>query len=208
MTDNRATQVSLEEFATTDPPAQVTQVTVEQWVTTATITGQALVTQVALEQWAPAIIELAGNLGGISHYGALKYGLKHYSRIDAFAPIFSADITVVAPLNLSGDLAPTIVLAADLDVHVNLIDLGGAIASQIALGGALSLDLPLSVLEGGLTPNVVLAASEFVSGPLWAASEPCPAPPWVESEPCPPSMWMPIGPCDPVEWKKSVLCNG
>ena len=126
MTDNRATQVSIEEFASTNPPAQVTQVTVEQWVATATITGQALVTQVALEQWVPAggpTVELAGNLGGISHYGTLKYGLGKYSRIPAFAPVFSADLTVVAPLNLSGDLAPTIVLAADLDVHVNLIEL-------------------------------------------------------------------------------------
>lgn len=59
MTDNRATQVSIEQFATTNPPAQVTQVTIEQWATTATITGQALVTLVALEQWAqivPAIL--------------------------------------------------------------------------------------------------------------------------------------------------------
>ena len=52
MTDNRATQVSIEEFVKTTAPAQVTQVTVEQWATTATITGQALVTQVALEEWA------------------------------------------------------------------------------------------------------------------------------------------------------------
>ena len=46
-----ATQSTLEQFLTTTAPAQVTQVTVEQWVTTATVTGQALVTQVALEQW-------------------------------------------------------------------------------------------------------------------------------------------------------------
>ena len=121
-----ATQAALEHFFATNPPAQVTQVTVEQWATTATISGQAIVTTVALEQWVPAAkppVELAGNLGGASHYGKLKYGLKNYSRIDAFAPIFSADITVVAPLNLAGDLTPTIVLAADLDVHVNLIKL-------------------------------------------------------------------------------------
>jgi hypothetical protein len=54
MTDNRATQVSIEEFASTNPPAQVTQVTIEQWATTAAITGQVLVTTVALEQWASA----------------------------------------------------------------------------------------------------------------------------------------------------------
>src|SRR4029077_12272014 len=114
MTDNRATQVSIEQFASTDPPAQVTQVTVEQWVTTATVTGQALVTQVALEQWIPAAppaIELAGNLGGSSYYGRLSYSLKKYSQIPAFVVGFSADVTVTPALNLSGDLAPVIVLA-------------------------------------------------------------------------------------------------
>ena len=54
MTDNRATQVSIEQFLTTNPPAQVTQVTVEQWASTGAVTGQALVTQVALEEWASA----------------------------------------------------------------------------------------------------------------------------------------------------------
>jgi hypothetical protein len=189
MTDTQVTQVSIEEFASANPPAQVTQVTIEQWVTTATVTGQALVTQVALEQWVPAggpPIDLAGNLGGISHYGTLKYGLGKYSRINAFAPIFGGD----------------------LDVHISLVDLGGDLAPQIALGGSLSLDLPLTVLEGGLTPIVVLGASSFVVKPFWEASEPCPSLPWAESELCPPSMWTPIGPCDSVEWKKSELCNG
>ena len=138
----------------------------------------------------PPPVELAGNLGGSSHYGKFSYGKAHYSRISAFAPIFSADVTITPAIGLSGDLhpvvsfgadlsvshtallsgglAPIIVLAADLDVHVNLIALGGGIAPQIALGGSLSLDLPLNVLEGGLTPNVVLGASSFVSGPLWA----------------------------------------
>ena len=51
MTDNRATQVSIEQFLTTTAPAQATQVAVEQWASTGTVTGQALVTQVALEQW-------------------------------------------------------------------------------------------------------------------------------------------------------------
>ena len=46
-----ATQVALEQFLVADAPAQVTQVSVEHWVTTATVTGQALVTQVALEEW-------------------------------------------------------------------------------------------------------------------------------------------------------------
>jgi len=90
---------------------------------------------------------------------------------------FAADVTVTPALNLSGGFAPIIVLAADLDVHVNLVELSGGFAPQITLGGSLSRDLPLTVLEGGLTPIVVLGASSFVSGPLWAASEPCPSPP-------------------------------
>jgi hypothetical protein len=208
VTDARVTQVALELFAIPKAPALVTQVTVEQWVATPTVAGQALVTQVALEQWVPAIIELAGNLGAPSSYGKLSYGLKHYSRGGPFAPIFSADLTITPALNLSGDLAPVIVLAADLDVHVNLIELGGNLAPQIAFGGLLSLDLPLTVLDGGLTPIVVLAASSFISGPLWADSEPCPSPPWAPSEPCLPPPWMTTAPCDPIVWSKTRMCNG
>jgi hypothetical protein len=47
-----ATQATLEQFLAAIALAQVTQVAVEHWVTTATVTSQALVTQVALEQWA------------------------------------------------------------------------------------------------------------------------------------------------------------
>ena len=154
-------------------------------------------------------VDLAGNLGGISHYGRLKYGLGHYSRISALAPTFAADLSILgfSAVDLAGGLIPTVVLAADLDVHVDLIDLAGDLAPQIALEGSLSLDLPLTVLEGGLTPIVVLGASSFVSGPLWASGAPV-VPPWAPSEPCPPSMWTPIEPCDPVEWEESELCNG
>jgi hypothetical protein len=211
MTDNRVTQVSLEEFASANPPAQVTQVTIEQWATTATVTGQAMVTQVALEQWVPSpklTVDLAGNLGGVSQYGRLKYGKGHYSRIDAFAPLFAADLTVVAALNLAGGLTPTIVLAADLDVHVNLIDLRGDLAPQIALEGALSLLVPLDSLLGSFGFDVVYGASSFISGPLWAGSEPCPPPLWGPSEPCPPPVWMTAPPCEPVVWSKTRLCNG
>jgi hypothetical protein len=164
-----------------------------------------------LEQWVPSpklTVDLAGNLGGVSHYGGLKYGLKHYSRIDAFAPAFSADLTVVAALNLAGGLSPTIVLAADLDVHVNLIDLRGDLAPQIALGGSLSLLVPLDALEGSFGFEVVYGASSFISGPLWTGSEPCPPPPWAESEPCPPPPWMTAPPSEPVVWSKTRLCSG
>jgi len=50
-----ATQSALEQFLTTNPPAQITQVAIEHWVTTATVSGQAMVTQVALEQWARVV---------------------------------------------------------------------------------------------------------------------------------------------------------
>ena len=68
-------------------------------------------------------VDLAGNLGAPSHYGKTHYGLGHYSRISAFAPLFAGDLSIVPVVNFSGGFAPTIVLAADLDVHVNLIDL-------------------------------------------------------------------------------------
>jgi len=51
-TNALATQAAVEHWLTTDVPAQVTQVALEQW---ATVTGtglQAVVTQVALEHWA------------------------------------------------------------------------------------------------------------------------------------------------------------
>ena len=115
------------------------------------------------------------NLGAPSTTATtLHYGKVHYSRISAFAPIF----------------------VADLDVHVGLIDLAGDIAPQIALGGSLSLNVPLTALEGSFGVTVALGASSFVSGPLWTPSEP------------PPSLWTPTEPCDPVEWKESTLCNG
>lgn len=177
---------------------------------------------------APNYVDLAGNLGGVSSYGKLSYGLKKYSRVAAFAPIFAADFLVSAGVVFSGDFAPTVSFSADLGVVfgvsadlapvisfgadaldiVGFIDFGGDLALQIDLGGSLSLDLSLTVLEGGLAPDVALAASSFISGPLWAASEPCPNPPWTPAEPCPPSLWTPTEPCDPVEWEKSELCNG
>ena len=191
--------------------ALVTQVTVEQWATTATIAGQAIVTQVALEQWVPAAkpaVELAGNLGGAFQYGKLAYGKGQYSRISAFAPIFAADLTIAPVANFSGDLTPTIVLAADLDVHVNLIDFAGGLVPQIALGGSLSLDLPLTALDGSFGFTAVYGAPDMISGPLWAGAEPCPSPPWAPSEPCLVPPWMTTAPCDPVVWSKSRLCNG
>ena len=165
---------------------------------------------VGFSAWDVAVnyVDLSGNLGSFSQYGATHYGLGHYSRISAFAPVFAGDLSLVPVVNLAGGLTPTVSFAADLDVHVNLIDLAGDLAPQIALGGSLSLDLPLTALEGSFGFTVVLAASSFVSGPLWPASEPCPSPPWAPSEPCPPSMWTPTEPCVPVDWEETEKCNG
>jgi hypothetical protein len=138
----------------------------------------------------------------------VSYGKGPYSRIRAFGPIFTGDLSLVPVVNFVGGLTPTIVLAADLDVHVNLIDLAGGIAPQIALEGALSLLVPLDSLLGSFGFEVVYGASSFISGPLWADSEPCPTPPWGPSEPCPPPPWMTAPPCDPVVWRRSELCNG
>jgi hypothetical protein len=90
MTDNRATQVSLEEFATTNPPAQVTQVALEQWASTGTVTGQALVTQVALEQWALNLTASIGNADGqatVAGVGAVANALPTTGRADGQATV-------------------------------------------------------------------------------------------------------------------------
>jgi hypothetical protein len=167
-------------------------------------------------------VDFTGNLGGISSYGRLKYGLGHYSRVDAFALIFAGDLDIagqdffngdLGPVvtfagnlsfvnELAGDLAPTVVFAGAIGL---LVDLAGDLAPQIGLGGLLGFDL---LLAGDLPFQVDLAAPSLISGPLWAASEPCPTPPWTPSDPCPPSMWTPSDPCDPVEWEESELCNG
>jgi SPRY domain len=166
---------------------------------------------------APTFVDLAGNLGGISSYGKLSYGLKKYSRVAAFAPTFAADFSVSPQVVFSGDFAPAVSFGADLGVAwgvggdlapaisfsagaldvIGFKDFSGDLALQIDLGSSLSVDLVLAALEGGLTLNVALGASSLVSGPLWATAEPCP-----------PSMWTPVEPCDPVEWEKSELCNG
>jgi hypothetical protein len=52
VTDTRATQVILEQWLTTNPNAQTTQVLVEHWASVPTTTVQALATFVAVEQWA------------------------------------------------------------------------------------------------------------------------------------------------------------
>jgi hypothetical protein len=149
-------------------------------------------------------VDFAGNLGGVSSYGMGAYGAKLYSRVAAFEPAFAGDANVVR--GFSGDLAPAISFDGDLNVF-GFRDFSGDLAPQIDLGGSLNVDLSLTALEGGLTPIVDLAASSFISGPLWTAS-PCPAPPWTESEPCPPSLWTPTDPCDEVEWDASELCRG
>src|SRR4029077_10638745 len=61
-------------------------------------------------------VDLAGNLGGVSSYGKLSYGLKKYSRVAAFAPTFAADFSVSPEVAFSGDLAPAVSFGANLGV--------------------------------------------------------------------------------------------
>lgn len=153
-------------------------------------------------------VDFSGNLGGVSQYGRLKYGQKHYSRIDALAPAFSADLDIVGQDYFAGDLrpvvtfagsvgfdqpvdgdiAPGVAFAADLSLAVGL---AGDLAPQIALDGSLTGDLSL---QGDMPLQVDLQAPGLISGPLWAGTEPCPSPPWTPTEPCPPSLWTPVPP--------------
>jgi hypothetical protein len=52
MTDARITQAGLEQFTTSNAPAQVTQVSLEMWASAAgDVPERMLATQVSLEQW-------------------------------------------------------------------------------------------------------------------------------------------------------------
>ncbi len=126
-------------------------------------------------------VDFIGNLGGISHYGRLKYGLGHYSRIDAFQPILAGDFDTVGQPFFAGDMAP-----------------------QVALGASLTFE---TSLDGGFAFTVLFEVSGLISGPLWVETEPCPPSMWTSTEPCPPTMWTPTEPCT-VEWEDTELCNG
>jgi hypothetical protein len=53
MTDQRITQASLEQWASTIPPdMRLTQIAIEMWASTGTTTVQMLATQAAIEHWA------------------------------------------------------------------------------------------------------------------------------------------------------------
>ena len=160
-------------------------------------------------------VDFTGNIGGISHYGRLKYGLGHYSRIDAFQPILTGDLDIVGQQFFTGDLRPVVTFTGDLtftrDMAGDLapsvtfagtvglqVDLVGDMAPVVELGASLGVDLVFeAALDGGFAFTVVYGASGLISGPLWA-----------RTEPCPPSMWTPVEPCDSVEWKETALCNG
>ena len=166
-------------------------------------------------------VDFTGNLGGVSLYGRLAYGRGHYSRIDAFAPIFAGTLDIVGqdffdgdlrPVitfagaltfdnELAGDLAPQITFAANLGL---VIDLAGDLGPQIDLGASLSLDLAFG--DGSFGFTVVYAASELVSGPLWDEAEPCPPPDWEVAEPCPPPLWASAAPCPPSNWGSTNPC--
>lgn len=162
----------------------------------------------------PNYVDFSGNIGAVSLYGKALYGAALYSRGGAFIPALSAILDLVGQVVLAGNLTPSVTFGASLSVDHFLAGnlapvvtfsggillnevLAGNLAPQIALGGSLSLVVSFTALEGGLTPNIVLRASNLISGPLWA-----------ETEPCPPSLWTPTGPCDPVDWQETELCNG
>ena len=159
-------------------------------------------------------VDFTGNLGSPSSYGRLSYGQKHYSRIDAFAPLFSADLDIVGQVFFNGDLRPVVsfsgalasdkALAGDLSLIVDFsgtvglqADFSGDLSPQITLQGDLTLDLPL---QGNLPFEVDLACPGLISEPLWGETEPCLSPPWAPSEPSPPPVWAPSQPCPPSMW--------
>lgn len=193
-------------------------------------------------------IELSGNIGGYNQYGKLVYGLKPYSW-SVIQPTFAANAGSV--LGLSGGLAPTVSFSGTagcvLGVGGNLgpvvsfsaylsgaVDLGAAnLAPQVTLSGSLTAT---SMLAGNLTPNVVFAASELLSDPLWAESALCPPPMWTDAALCPDPGWIPLTapgdlvyqssnygtanygaypygqghyvPAVPLPWTPAELCNG
>ena len=96
--------------------------------------------------WSAALatppVDFAGNLGGISSYGKLSYGLKKYSRVAAFAPVFGADLTVPAGAALSGDLAPTVSFGANFGV---VFGVSGDLVPAILFAADLDVSSGLSI---------------------------------------------------------------
>ena len=52
ITSEVATQLAAEQWLSTDPRAQLTQISVEQWASVQSTTGQVVVSQMLIEQWA------------------------------------------------------------------------------------------------------------------------------------------------------------
>ena len=178
-------------------------------------------------------VDFSGNLGGVSHYDRLKYGLGHYSRIDAFAPIFAADaldivgtdefagalapvVTFAGALDrlpgLAGDLAPVVTFTGDLTL-LPYVDFAGELAPTVTFGATVGLQVDLA---GDLAPQVSLdgtlslaAVDAFLDGSIGlsvvlGASELISHPLWEEGEPCPPPDWEPSEPCPPPAWASSA----
>ena len=139
----QVTQATLEQFLTTIASAQVTQVAVEQWASTGTITGQALVTQVALEQWVPV------------------------------APPFT---------ELGGDIVPQIALGGSLGILFAPLALGGGMTINVVLGACTLVSGPLWMTAPPVAPPWV--PSEFPPPSLWTPVEPCDPVVWSKSGLC------------------------
>jgi hypothetical protein len=59
VTDIRATQVAIEQFAIGTPNMQMTQAVVEMWASVQATSGTAMIaTQISLEMWAPVVADV------------------------------------------------------------------------------------------------------------------------------------------------------
>lgn len=163
----------------------------------------------------PNYVDFAGNIGSVSLYGKALYGQKLYSQGGAFAPVLSADITLVGQQFFAGNLAPVVTFSGKVGFDFQLVGgiaptvtfagnfvlnevLTGSLVPQVTFSADLTLTVTLQAsLTGRLDPIVSFGASSMISGPLWG-----------ETAPCPPPLWTPSEPCDSVEWQEAELCNG
>ena len=194
---------------------------------------------VEIEAWTAAAVagyvDFTGNLGGASLYGRGAYGRGQYSRTGAFAPSFSADLSIVgtdyfdgnlAPVvtfagalavtrPLAGDLAPVVTFAGDLSL-IPYVDFAGDLQPQVVFGGYLELavafagDLSpqIDLLGASLSLDLALGALDGSFGftVVYAASGLVSGPLWDEAEPCPLPPWVSSKPCPPPVWASAAPC--
>lgn len=102
--------------------------------------------------------------------------------------------------DLAGDLAPSVVLAGNLDIQGQVfiggnlrptVALGGSLTALRALGGGMRPQVTFWAhvgadvdLDGGMTLGATLAGGVPAVGPLWTPVPACPDPEWEEAELC------------------------